>query len=88
VEATSTGFAVPRDEIRKQLGIDPEAGNRSLALRFGVAEGTVPNLRSAMEASGEIPVVTHTRGQDGRRHPRRRLPRTNGTEDEKAAPSP
>jgi len=64
-------MAVAKELIRDRLRNDPQLSNRSLASNLGITERTVRTVRQELEQTEEIPVVTHTRGQDGRLHQRR-----------------
>ncbi len=64
-------MAVARELIQDRLRNDPQLSNRSLASNLGITERTVRTVRQELERTEEIPVVIHTRGQDGRLHLRR-----------------
>jgi len=58
--------------IEAKLVEDPETSNRAVGTALGVNDKLVGNVRRELEKEERIPVVTHTRGVDGRLRPRKR----------------
>lgn len=58
--------AQKRNIIEAQLKETPSISSRAIAARMGVDHKTVSNVRSALQASGEIPQLEKTEGRDGR----------------------
>ena len=57
--------------IEKKLLEDPQNSNRLIGAQLKVSDRTVAKVRKELEATSRIPVVTHTRGSDGRLRPRK-----------------
>jgi len=56
-----------RSVIEDQLRKMPEHSNRYIAKRLGVSDKTVGMIRKDLESCAEIPIITHTIGEDGRK---------------------
>lgn len=61
--------------IARRLKEDPSQSDREIAAVVGVEHKTVGAARSRLEAAGEIPQLSSTKGRDGRsrRRPKRRI---------------
>jgi hypothetical protein len=58
--------------IEAKLVQDPETSNRAIGTALGVNDKLVGTVRRELEKKERIPVVTHTRGADGRLRQRKR----------------
>jgi hypothetical protein len=63
--------------IKQRLIQDPERSNRSISADLGVNDKLVGEVRRELESESRIPIVTHTRGIDGRLRLRRIKPQEN-----------
>ena len=57
--------------IEKRLLEDPQTSNRLIGAQLKLSDRTVAKVRRELETAARIPVVTHTRGSDGRLRPRK-----------------
>jgi hypothetical protein len=62
-----------KQRVQAKLKENPETSNRAIGAELNVNDKLVGRIRNELEKKEQIPVVTHTRGLDGRLHPRKRI---------------
>ena len=61
--------AQKRDLLAELLKLDPKKSNRQVAKTTGTSDKTVASVRTALEATAEIPQLKKTTGADGKARP-------------------
>lgn len=70
VQRRQLSQAEKREAVADQLRETPERSDRAIGKALGVDHKTVGAVRREVEAGGEIPQVTESRGADGKTYPR------------------
>ncbi len=77
-----------RELIREQIKETPELSDRQMARDLGISHPTVGTVRREMEDAGEVVKFTTSTGPDGKKYPRERKKKEQGSELDNNEESP